>query len=211
MNTSWKFITFLSMVCAGSYAAEPLVGSPYAQAQAEILRFGDRELRDIVGTGYGLGVAGNLPLAERIDGHLTVDKVWADGSSGGVKQDFETIGFQLAGVFWLPSQGICHPLGILHLDYFEVDGTSETAGEEKEGIGDNALGGGVNVGAELTLSETLWTRISGGFFHSDGEESEDIEGEIGAWVSRDLLLSTGVNYEFEGQDVIGTLYLTRRF
>ncbi|MFO1523143.1 MAG: hypothetical protein U1G05_14090 [Kiritimatiellia bacterium] len=84
-----------------------------------------------------------------------------------MERDFETIGFQLADVFWMPAQGICHPLGILHLDYFEVDGT-ETTGEEKQGIGDNALGGGINLGAELTLTETVWTRISGRIFQRRG-------------------------------------------
>ena len=186
---------------AGTSNAETLLGKNYIGGSFGIVQFGDDDLDEVLGNGYGFSGVGNINLNPNIDLNLGVAYVWADGDTGGVEVDVTSIG---AGAdliyFFKPNEQVNPYIGAgLTLVKSEVEASALGVSEDED---DTEVGFGAGAGVEIEATEEVLLRVGLDYFNIDSEDSIDVSVSLGYWFSEQVLGAIGGSYDFDSEDAI---------
>ncbi|MFO1523144.1 MAG: hypothetical protein U1G05_14095, partial [Kiritimatiellia bacterium] len=109
----------------------------------------------------------------------------------------------LDAILWCPDKAASsfRPQLDLGLEYDDVSTTTEEAGVREE-EDDEDVGLSASIGTEITpAAGGLWSMISAGYHWYDNSDWLSVQGNAGYWCTDRLLLSTGVQYGFDVEDV----------
>lgn len=199
----WLLATLGIMTLIGatlsSVQAETLLGKNYIGGSFGIVKFGDDELDEVLGTGYGFDAGGNINLNPNIDLQLYVAYAWADGETEGIEIDISGRGGGADLIyFFKPEERVNPYIGAgfaLIKSEVEVSGFGETEGED-----DTEVGYGAEIGVELEFTEHVLFNFSLDYFNIDDEDGVDINVSVGYWFNEQMLGGIGGSYDFDDED-----------
>lgn len=197
-------------LAASSARAENLTGSRILAAGGVVTWYGDEALDRVTGPGYGLSTGFNQPLAPGLDLKVHVDGYEASGEDAGLRIDSDGRSCGLDAILWCPDKAASsfRPQLDLGLEYDDVSTTTEEAGVREE-EDDEDVGLSASIGTEITpAAGGLWSMISAGYHWYDNSDWLSVQGNAGYWCTDRLLLSTGVQYDFDVEDVSLNLELS---
>lgn len=191
---------------AGTSNAEIRLGKNYVGGSFGIIKFGDDELDEVLGNGYGFDGVANINLNQNIDLNLGGGYLWADGDIEGIEIDFTGIG---AGAdliyFFKPGEKVNPYIGAgvtVVKSEVEVSGFGESESEDDTEVG---FGGG--VGVELEFTEQVLFRFGLDYFNIDSEDSIDLEVEAGYWFNETVMGTISGSYDFDSDDASASIGL----
>ena len=191
---------------AGVSDAETLLGKNYVGGSFRIVKFGDDQLDQLLGNGYGVNGVANINLSQNIDLKLGAGYIWADGDEGGVEIDLTGVaaGGDLI-YFFNPNEKVNPYIGVgmaVVNSEVEVSGFGVSESEDDTEVG---FGGG--VGVELEFTEQVLFRFGLDYFNIDSEDSIDLGIAAGYWFNESVMGSIGGSYDFDSEDAAASIGL----
>lgn len=190
--------------------AENLVGSQILAAGGVVTWYGDEAVDRVTGPGLGLSTGFNQPVAPGVDLKIHFDGYEASGEDQGVKIDSDGVSGGVDAILWRAKDAEAgfRPQLDLGMEYDDVSTTTVVDGvrEEEES---SDVGLSASLGAELTpAAGGLWSLVSAGYHWYDDADWLSVQGNLGYWCTQRLLLSSGVQYDFDVEDVSLNLELS---
>ena len=197
-------MVFMSIV--GSASAETLLGKNYVGGSFGVFQFGDDELDEAMGNGYGLDVIGNINVTPHIDLQLAVGYVWSDGEAFGIEVDATSIGGSAEYVFFLnPNEKMNPYIGagivVVKTEIDISDSSRSTSADET----DTGFGG--KVGVELEFTEQVLFNFGLGYIYFEDEDSVDLNAGVGYWFNDRIMGALNGSYDFESEDSLASVGL----
>lgn len=193
-------------LCAGTGWADTLLGENYVGGSFGVVQFGDDELDDMFGKGKSLSGFGNINLNANTDLQVGAGYMWADGSSGNLELDTNTIGAGTDLVYFFRPGQQCNPylkagLQVIKAEV-EVPLYGLTVSQD-----DTEVGFGAGGGAEFEATKEILLRAGLDYFNVDSEDSFNLTGSFGYWFNPRILGFVGGSYDFESEDKAGEVGL----
>lgn len=191
---------------AGTAGADTLLGSNYVGGSFGVVQFGDDQMDDMFGKGTGLSGFGSMNLNANMDLQVGAGYMWADGSSGDLELDMNSLAAGADLVYFFRPGQRCNPYMKAGLQVVKTELEVPLYGLNIS-QDDTEVGFGAGGGAEFEATKEILLRAGLDYFNIDSEDSFSLSGTFGYWFNPRILGFVGGSYDFESEDKVGEVGL----
>jgi opacity protein-like surface antigen len=202
MKTSKIYVAVLTVMFLAAFTAtslaKGLVGTDYVMGTFAVIDFDE----DALDTGYGIIPSINLNLAEQLDAHLSLGYIWTDGKVGSVNIDAEVLSVDAKLIYFLrPAENITPYIGGgVVAEREKVKFSGYISDEDEDNVGVTGTGG-----VEIALEDDFLLDASIDYEYIDSDSETGITGQIGYWLTEEVLCAVGVSYSFDEKNTAGLI------